>query len=195
MEMNRCNNKLTNKLCEQSRPESNKCDVLFVMPALLSPSDRQSLLLSQARTQSLAPASDLVCFICLQLAVTMASVEKHPIHEGAESPAKKVNGPSDAALFVHMCGVYVKDQEKALKFFTEVLGCTVHTDKPFGPGKRWIEVQPPGGGPTLSLFTPEKFEDRVGTFSNVGFCTFVHCEIPHHPSFRRSRQGYLQSVC
>eukprot|EP00700_Malawimonas_jakobiformis_P002088 EC723206.1.p1 GENE.EC723206.1~~EC723206.1.p1 ORF type:complete len:146 (+),score=29.75 EC723206.1:38-475(+) len=97
----------------------------------------------------------------------MSTTEKHTTEEVAASPAKKVN--AETGLRVHMCGVYVKDQARALEFFTEKLGCTVHTDKPMGPGMRWIEVQPPGGGPTLSLFTPEKMQDRVGTFSNVGF--------------------------
>ena len=36
----------------------------------------------------------------------------------------------------------VKDQEAALKFYTEKLGFKKRADMPFGPGLRWIEVAP-----------------------------------------------------
>ena len=107
----------------------------------------------------------------------MSAAEEHTAPEATEAPAaKKVHVPtaggSSDGLYVHLCGVYVKDQEKALKFYTEVLGCTLHTDKQFGPTMRWIEVLPPGGGPTISLFTPENFEDRIGKMSNISFCAY-----------------------
>lgn len=64
----------------------------------------------------------------------------------------------------------VKDQDKALKFYTEILGFEVLTDAEFGPdGQRWIELKIPGAETQVVLFTPEGHEDRVGTFSNIVF--------------------------
>lgn len=47
--------------------------------------------------------------------------------------------------------VPVIDQEKALAFYTEVLGFEKRLDAPFGPGGRWIEVAPPGAATTIAL--------------------------------------------
>ncbi len=68
---------------------------------------------------------------------------------------------------VKLVGVCVKDQEKALDFFTNKLGFEVRANEPMGPNARWIEVAPPGGDTSLALWTPPGFEDRIGTFSQV----------------------------
>ena len=73
---------------------------------------------------------------------------------------------------VRSVGIYVSDQQRALDFFTEALGCEVLADMPMGeePGStRWIEVRVPGDDTKLVLFTPEGQEDRIGSFSNVIF--------------------------
>ena len=43
------------------------------------------------------------------------------------------------------------DQERSLAFYTDMLGFEKTLDAPFGPGQRWIEVTPPGGGATLAI--------------------------------------------
>jgi catechol 2,3-dioxygenase-like lactoylglutathione lyase family enzyme len=73
---------------------------------------------------------------------------------------------------VRSVGIYVSDQQRALDFFTEALGCVVLADLPLGEGPeapRWIEVGIPGDPTRLILFTPEGQEDRIGSFSNVIF--------------------------
>lgn len=47
--------------------------------------------------------------------------------------------------------VPVSDQDAALKFYTEVLGCELRTDVEVWPGARMIEVVPPGSGVALVL--------------------------------------------
>ncbi|MGB5951410.1 MAG: VOC family protein [Ornithinimicrobium sp.] len=47
--------------------------------------------------------------------------------------------------------VPVADQDAALRFYTEVLGCELQTDVEVWPGARLIEVVPPGSGVSLLL--------------------------------------------
>lgn len=64
----------------------------------------------------------------------------------------------------------VKNQDRALKFYTEKLGFKLLLDAPFAEGKqRWIELEIPGADTQVVLFTPEGHEDRIGTFSNIVF--------------------------
>src|SRR6478735_12736266 len=51
--------------------------------------------------------------------------------------------------------VPVADQDAALKFYTEVLGCELQTDVEVWPGARMIEVVPPGSSVTLILLPPD----------------------------------------
>ncbi|MCC6676632.1 MAG: VOC family protein [Phycisphaerales bacterium] len=66
-------------------------------------------------------------------------------------------------------GIPVRDQDVALEFYTQKLGFLVVTDKPMGPGQRWIEIKPPRGETGLALFTPEGHEKRIGEFQGLSF--------------------------
>ena len=71
---------------------------------------------------------------------------------------------------VKFVSIPVKDQDKALEFYTKGLGFNIATDQPMGPGQqRWIELRIPGADTRLVLFTPKGHEDRIGSFSNVTF--------------------------
>ena len=63
----------------------------------------------------------------------------------------------------------VRDQDRALNFYVNILGFTLQTDQPMGPGLRWIEVRPPRGETGIALFTPPGLEDRIGTFTGISF--------------------------
>ena len=56
---------------------------------------------------------------------------------------------------VGVAGIYVRDQDEALKFYVEKLGFKVHTDA--GQGDyRWLTVQAPGNDAfQLGLFKPQ----------------------------------------
>jgi catechol 2,3-dioxygenase-like lactoylglutathione lyase family enzyme len=53
---------------------------------------------------------------------------------------------------VRTVAVPVGEQERALAFYTGVLGMQTRLDAPFGGG-RWLEVAPPGGTTSLALVT------------------------------------------
>jgi predicted enzyme related to lactoylglutathione lyase len=48
--------------------------------------------------------------------------------------------------------VYVEDQQKASKFWTEQVGFEVRSDQPMGPGISWLEVAPPGAQSCLVIY-------------------------------------------
>jgi catechol 2,3-dioxygenase-like lactoylglutathione lyase family enzyme len=68
-------------------------------------------------------------------------------------------------------GIPVRDQDRALAFFTEKLGFQIATDQPFDESQRWIELRIPGGETRVVLFTPKGHEDRIGTFTGLSFAT------------------------
>lgn len=68
-------------------------------------------------------------------------------------------------------GIPVRDQDRALAFWTEKMGLRVATDQRMGPGQRWIELLIPGAETRLVLYTPDGHQDRVGTFFNGSFET------------------------
>jgi len=70
---------------------------------------------------------------------------------------------------ISVVSVPVKDQNKALEFYTRKLGLEIITDQPFENGQRWIELGIPGAKTHLALYTPKGQESRIGTFSNIGF--------------------------
>lgn len=66
-------------------------------------------------------------------------------------------------------GIPVRDQNAALRFYTEKLGFQIATDQPMGEKQRWIELKIPKAETRVVLFTPEGHEDRIGTFFNGSF--------------------------
>ena len=64
--------------------------------------------------------------------------------------------------------VPVRDQNRALAFYTDKLGFTIITDQPFGK-QRWIELRIPKAETRLVLFTVEGQENRIGTMTGLSF--------------------------
>jgi lactoylglutathione lyase len=68
-------------------------------------------------------------------------------------------------------GIYVRNQDRALEFYTEKLGFEKLQDEPMGdpkaPEARWLTVAPKGSETAFVLFAPAGMEDRIGGFSNI----------------------------
>lgn len=78
---------------------------------------------------------------------------------------------------ISIASIPVRNQDAALKFYTEKLGFKVLTDQPFN-SQRWIELLIPGAESKLALFTPEGHENRIGSFQPVTFwCDDVHATV------------------
>ena len=67
---------------------------------------------------------------------------------------------------VQSVSIPVADQDRALTFYTEVLGCELRTDIEVWPGARFVEVVPPGSTVGLVLLPPDSeipMAVRLGT--------------------------------
>ncbi len=70
---------------------------------------------------------------------------------------------------IKFLGIPVRDQDRALNFYTETLGFRILTDQQFSESQRWIELSIPGADTGIVLFTPDGHEDRIGTFVNTSW--------------------------
>lgn len=70
---------------------------------------------------------------------------------------------------IKFASIPVADQDRALAFYTEKLGCRIITDQPFNDTQRWIELGIPGAETSLVLFTMDEHKDRIGTPAHVTF--------------------------
>src|SRR5207249_12140458 len=70
---------------------------------------------------------------------------------------------------IKFVSIPVRDQNRALDFYTEKLGFTIITDQPFDEKQRWIELRIPKAETRVVLCTPEGQEDRIGSFSPLVF--------------------------
>lgn len=50
-----------------------------------------------------------------------------------------------------MVSIPVTDQERSRDFYVDVMGFALLRDDPMGSDSRWIQLQPPGGGASVTL--------------------------------------------
>jgi predicted enzyme related to lactoylglutathione lyase len=70
---------------------------------------------------------------------------------------------------IKFVSIPVKDQKRALDFYTEKLGFTIITDQPFDEKQRWIELRVPKAETRVVLFTAEGEEKRIGSMMNMSY--------------------------
>ncbi len=77
-------------------------------------------------------------------------------------------------LRVHAVNVYVRDQDRSLRFYRDQLGFSLAFDVRLQSGQRWVGVSPPDGTAVLTLIAPDPDSDDyklVGQHSQVVFVT------------------------
>ena len=70
---------------------------------------------------------------------------------------------------VKFVSIPVRDQDRALDFYTTKLGMRVVTDSPFDGTQRWIELGLPRAETKIVLFTAPGQEQMIGGFMNITF--------------------------
>src|SRR5579862_2708368 len=77
-------------------------------------------------------------------------------------------------LRVHAINIYVRDQDRSLRFYVDQLGFNLVFDARLESGDRWVGVSPPDGSTWLSLVEPKpKTHERefIGRPTGVVFVT------------------------
>jgi len=59
-------------------------------------------------------------------------------------------------LRIHAVNIYVRDQDRSLRFYLDQLGFNLAFDARFGSGGRWVAVAPPDGSAVLMLIAPKR---------------------------------------
>src|SRR5437762_11563958 len=66
----------------------------------------------------------------------------------------------DPYLRVLCVNVFVRDQDRSLRFYVDQLGFNLVVDESYESGGRWLAVAPPDGNTVLALITPKRKSDE-----------------------------------
>jgi serine phosphatase RsbU (regulator of sigma subunit) len=82
--------------------------------------------------------------------------------------------PTSPHLRLHCVNVFVRDQDRSLRFFVDLLGFNIAYDTRVQSGERWVGVAPPDGAAILSLIAPKPNSEQyklIGRSTQVVFVT------------------------
>src|SRR6202158_2123172 len=77
-------------------------------------------------------------------------------------------------LRLHCVNVFVRDQDRSLRFFVDLLGFNVAFDTRVQSGERWVRGAPPDGAAILSLIAPKPNSEQyklIGRATQIVFVT------------------------
>ena len=83
-------------------------------------------------------------------------------------------GPKTRYLRIHAVNVFVRDQDRSLRFYLDQLGFNLAFDARLQSGQRWIAVSPPDGSAVLTLIAPDPESEQyklIGRPTDVVFVT------------------------
>src|SRR5215472_1835346 len=94
-----------------------------------------------------------------------------PLTSGTPDQGSETKSPH---LRVHTVNIFVRDQERSLRFYLDQLGFDLAFDVRLQTGQRWLAVAPPDGTAVLTLITPEPdsdLEKLIGRPTGIVFVT------------------------
>jgi serine phosphatase RsbU (regulator of sigma subunit)/catechol 2,3-dioxygenase-like lactoylglutathione lyase family enzyme len=115
---------------------------------------------------------------------------------GIERSPVRLDG-SEPYLCLHFAIIFVRDQERSLRFYRDTLGFRVMVDHTFAEGNRWIEVSPPDGSAHLGLTLPLPGSDPdkvIGGETLIWFITEDVTRVYHEWSERGVHFRYPPEV-
>jgi serine phosphatase RsbU (regulator of sigma subunit) len=97
----------------------------------------------------------------------------------ARRPAAGAQGqdrqdPPEPHLRIHAVRVFVRDQDRSVRFYLDTLGFKLAFDARLASGERWVAVSPPDGSTVLSLIAPRPGSREyklIGRATQVVFVT------------------------
>ncbi len=91
----------------------------------------------------------------------------------ADQPDLRTNQQS-SYLRVHAVNIFVRDQDRSLRFYVDQLGFSLAFDVCLQSGQRWVAVAPPDGTAVLTLIAPEPDSEEyklIGRPTGIAFVT------------------------
>jgi len=88
---------------------------------------------------------------------------------------------------MHAVRVFVRDQDRALRFYLDQLGFDLAFDARLYSGERWVAVSPPDGTAVLSLVAPRKSSPEYKLIGRATQVVFVTEDVPAKFSEWRKR--------
>jgi serine phosphatase RsbU (regulator of sigma subunit)/predicted enzyme related to lactoylglutathione lyase len=76
-------------------------------------------------------------------------------------------------LRVLCVNIYVRDQDKSLRFFVDQLGFKLIVDENFESSTRWVAVAPPDGSTIIGLVTPKRNSEEFRLIGKARHTVFV----------------------
>lgn len=73
----------------------------------------------------------------------------------------------DPYLRVLCVNIFVRDQDRSLRFYVDQLGFSLVVDESYESGSRWVAVSPPDGQTVLALVTPKRNSEE---YKLIGRC-------------------------
>jgi serine phosphatase RsbU (regulator of sigma subunit)/catechol 2,3-dioxygenase-like lactoylglutathione lyase family enzyme len=93
----------------------------------------------------------------------------HSAHRCSFAPDRQ-----DPYIRLDMVTVFVRDQDRSLRFYLDQLGFRLVIDARLASGDRWVTVTPPDGTATLALVAPNPDSDEyrlIGRATQIAFVT------------------------
>lgn len=91
----------------------------------------------------------------------------------------------------------VDEYDRAIAYFTGVLGFTLAEDRPMGPAKRWVVVRPPGSsesGLLLARAADQRQQEAIGNQSGGRVFLFLQTDdfARDHAAFKARGVRFLE---
>ena len=116
----------------------------------------------------------------------MNSLEQAP-NEPGQNPERR-----SPHLRIHAINIYVRDQERSLRFYTDQLGFDLASDVQLQSGERWLAVAPPDGSALLALVAPKTESPEYKLIGRATGVVFVTEDVPAKYSEWRKRDVRFQ---
>jgi len=96
----------------------------------------------------------------------IATMSRSPSGDSLDPHALRLDR-QDPYLRVLCVNVFVRDQDRSLRFYVDQLGFGLVVDESYESGGRWVAVAPPDGNTVLALITPKRKSEE---YKLIGRC-------------------------
>src|ERR1700716_461213 len=79
----------------------------------------------------------------------------------------------DPYLRLLCVNIFVRDQDRSLRFYVDQLGFGLVVDENYESGGRWVAVAPPDGNTVLALVTPKRKSEEYKLIGRSRHTVFV----------------------